>query len=215
MKHSAILCCVLALCGAQLVWAKLPPPSQAEQAKTIAARAKAAEAAKKEAAALARAQDRVAEFYKRSKSGAAVASDKHASGGGKSARKARRGAVERLACLTGNEDRHARIGVELIDHKVNSFAYYSKWKPRTCSIEVKRDGVYSRWEDHGTMSKVTLIEEKGIFVIDHKGGTYRFVFRDIDRGRYCGMDGKINGTLTVTRGKNHCGLQGVMDEHSG
>jgi hypothetical protein len=214
MKRSAILlCCVLASCGAKLVWAKLPPPSEVEQTKTIAARAKAAETAKKEAAALARAQDRAVAFYKRSKSGTAVASGK--AGEKRPPKKAARRAVERLACLTGNEDRHARIGVEVIDHKVNSFAYYSKWKPRTCSIEVKRDGVYSRWEDRGTISKVTLIEEKGIFLIEYKGGTYRFVFRDVDRGRYCGMDGKINGTLTVTRGKNQCGLQGVMDEHSG
>ena len=26
-------------------------------------------------------------------------------------------------------------------------------------------------------------------------------FRDIDRMRYCGMDGKINGSLTVVRGR--------------
>ena len=212
MQRSIVLCCALAFCSADLAYAKLPPPSAAEQARAVAARAKAAEEAKKQAAALARAQDRVVEFYKRSKSGAAAASGK--AGEKRSAKRARH-AIERLACLTGSEDRHARIGVEVIDHKVSSFAYYSKWKPRTCSIEVKRDGAYSRWEDHGNTSKVTLIEEKGIFLIEHKGGTYRFVFRDVDRGRYCGMDGKINGTLVVTRGKRQCGLQGVMDEHSG
>jgi hypothetical protein len=208
MQRSIVLCCALAFCSADLAYAKLPPPSAAEQARAAAARAKAAEEAKKQAAALARAQDRVVEFYKRSKSGATVAGEK------RSAKRARH-AIERLACLTGSEDRHARIGVEVIDHKVSSFAYYSKWKPRTCSIEVKRDGAYSRWEDHGDTSKVTLVEEKGIFLIEHKGGTYRFVFRDVDRGRYCGMDGKINGILIVTRGKRQCGLQGVMDEHSG
>ena len=214
MQRSVIFCCALAFCGADLACAKLPPPSGEEQAKAVAAKAKAAEEAKKQAADLARAQDRVVEFYKRSKSGTAVAS-KDGSGEKRRSKRIARHAIERLACLTGSEDRHARIGVELIDHKVSSFAYYSKWKPRTCSIEVKRDGAYSHWEDRGDTSKVTLIEEKGIFLIEHKGGTYRFVFRDIDRGRYCGMDGKINGTLVVTRGKSRCGLQGVMDDHSG
>ncbi len=212
-RSIVVLCCALAFCSADFAYAKLPPPSAADQAATAAAKIKAAEEAKKQAAALARAQDRVVEFYKRSKSGTAPSAK--AESDKKHANRAARRAVERLACLTGSEDRHARIGVEVIDHKISSFAYYSKWKPRTCSIEVKRDGAYSRWEDHGNTSKVTLIEEKGIFLIEHKGGTYRFVFRDIDRARYCGMDGKINGTLVVTRGKRQCGLQGVMDEHSG
>jgi hypothetical protein len=215
MKRSLLTaCCALALCSAGLVYAKLPPPSDAENARAIAARAKAAEEAKKEAAALARAQDRAVDVYKRSKSGPAVAS---AAAKGEKKRtpvKAARGKIERLACRTGDEDRHARIGVELVDNKVNSFAYYSKWKPRTCSIEVTRGGAYSRWEDNGVTSKVILTEDKGVFLVDRKGAAYRFVFRDVDRERYCGMDGKINGTLTVIRGKSQCVVHGIMDGHS-
>ena len=212
MRRAVILCSALALWGSALSYAKLPPPTEEEIAKARAAKAKAAEQAKKDAAALAKAQDRVVEHYKRSKSGVAAAPAKDST---KKIAKKPRGKVERLACLTGSEDRHARIGVEVVDNKVVSFAYYSKWKPRTCSIEVARNHAYSRWEDKGTTSRVVLVEEKGVFLIDHKGPAYRFVFRDIDRGRYCGMEGKINGVLTVTRGKSQCAVQGVMDGHSG
>lgn len=214
MKRFVMLCGALAFWAAGAVHAKLPPPSEEEKARAATIQAKAAEQAKKEAAALAKAQDRVVEFYKRSKTGATTASAAAANERPRR-QKGARGAVQTLACLTGSEDRHARIGVELIDEKVNYFAYYSKWKPRTCSIEVKRGGAYARWEDNGATSKVTLVDEKGVFLIDHKGGTYRFVFRNVDRMRYCGMDGKINGSLTVTRGKSQCVVHGVMDGHSG
>src|SRR4029079_12357430 len=43
---------------------------------------------------------------------------------------------EKLACKIGTEDEQARIAVLLADGKVESFAYYSKWKPRTCSMDV-------------------------------------------------------------------------------
>lgn len=215
MKRSIVACCALAICSVGLAYAKLPPPSEEERAKAATVKARATEAAKKQAEALARAQDRVVEIYKRSKSGTAVASGATVDVEKKKIRKTTRGKVETLACLTGDKDRHARIGVELIDDKVAYFAYYSKWKPRTCSIEVRRGGAYNRWEDHGATAKVTLVEEKGVFLIDRKHNSYRFVFRDVDRGRYCGMDGKINGSLTVVRGKSRCVVEGVMDGHSG
>jgi hypothetical protein len=181
-----------------MAYSKLPPPSDEQKAKAAAATAKAAEAARKEAEALARAQDRVVAHYKQSRMPAAPVRT-----------------VERLACFSGNEDRHARIGVELINGKVNYFAFYSKSKPRTCSIEVKHGGPYNRWEDHGATSKVTLVDGKGLFLIDGESGKYRFVFRGIDRGRYCGMNGKINGSLTIIRGKSDCIVEGVMDGHAG
>ena len=123
--------------------------------------------------------------------------------------------IEKLACFTGVQDRHARIGVKLVNGKVDYFAYYSKWKPRTCSIAAERNGPYSTWEDHGATSEVTLVDGKGVFTIKRTGGTVRFTFHDIDRMRYCGMSGKINGTLTVSRGKSTCVLSGVMDGGEG
>lgn len=158
--------------------------------------------AKKQAAALARAQEYAVANYRRNM-GLPVA-------------EAPRPAIRRenLACFTGDEDRHARIGVELVNDQVTYFAYYSKWKPRTCSIEAQRGGPYSRWTDNGSISTVTLVDQKGTLRIERKGGAYRFAFVNVDRGRYCGMDGRINGSLTVTRGKRSCVVQGVMDGHA-
>jgi hypothetical protein len=123
-----------------------------------------------------------------------------------------RGPTETLTCRNGTEDRHARIGVVLIGGKVDSFAYYSKWKPRTCSIYLQRSrDPYSRWSDQGKVTTVNL--ERGLFTIEQsKKGEYRFVFRDIDRERYCGMDGTINGTLTIRKGSESCEVVGVMEE---
>ncbi len=120
--------------------------------------------------------------------------------------------VEKLTCKLGTEDRQARIAVELVNGRTNRFAYYSKWKPRTCSMEVVRGDAYSAWDDYGDVTAVTLIEEKGAVLINHERGKYRFLFRDVDRGRYCGMDGKINGSLTIWRGRQQCALEGVLDE---
>lgn len=127
------------------------------------------------------------------------------------AAKKKRVKVEKLACRLGTEDEHARIAVLLADGKVENFAYYSKWKPRTCSMEVKRDDAFSKWEDTGNTTIVTLVEEKGAFLIDHGPGRYHFIFRDIDRMRYCGMEGKVNGSLTIWKGRPQCQVTGVMD----
>lgn len=120
--------------------------------------------------------------------------------------------IEKLACTLGTDERHARIAIELVDGKVSRFAYYSKWKPRTCSMEVVRDDAFSRWADTGNVTVVTLVEEKGAFLIDHERGKYHFIFREVDRMRYCGMEGKINGSLTIWKGRTQCALHGVMDE---
>ncbi len=130
------------------------------------------------------------------------------------ANKPLRGRLEKLSCKLGTEDRHARIAVELIGGRVKSLAYYSKWKPRTCSVHIVRDDAYSKWEDTGTVTLVTLNEEKGAFLIDHDRRSVKFLFRDIDRERFCGMDGKITGSLTVTRGRSQCELDGIMDEEA-
>ena len=121
------------------------------------------------------------------------------------------GKRETLTCRDGTEDRHARIGVVLIGGKVDSFAYYSKWKPRTCSIYLERNrDAHSRWLDKGNVTNVNL--ERGLFLIEHNKNEYRFVFRDVDRERYCGMDGTINGTLTIRKGTERCEVAGIMEE---
>jgi len=120
--------------------------------------------------------------------------------------------IERLACTLGTEDRQARIGVEIINGKVSQFAYYSKLKPRTCSINVERDGPYSAWKDLGRFTHVTT--DNGRFLIENRRREVHFIFREVDRHFYCGMEpGLITGTLTVIRGKRECKVEGVMRAH--
>jgi hypothetical protein len=128
------------------------------------------------------------------------------------AQQAKRGRTETLACRLGTEDRHARIAVVLVGGRTDSFAYYSKWKPRTCSIYLQRSrDPFSRWSDNGNITTVNL--ERGAFLIEHKKNEYHFIFRDIDRERYCGMDGVINGALTIRKGSDQCQLDGnIMEE---
>jgi hypothetical protein len=125
---------------------------------------------------------------------------------------AARGNEEVLTCRLGTEDRHARIAVVLVGGKTDSFAYYSKWKPRTCSIYLQRNRDTSKWSDKGNVTTINLDSNKGSFLIEHNKGEYQFVFRHIDRERYCGMDGQINGTLKIKKGSEQCELAGVMEE---
>ena len=143
-------------------------------------------------------------------SGIAVAAET-AKGKGKSAKGEPR-KIEKLACKKGTEDNHARIAIELVNDKVREFAYYSIWKPRTCSLHAQQGDAYSKWQHFKTVTTVTLTEEMGAVLIDHDPGKYHFIFRDIDRMRYCGASGKINGSLTLVRGKSECVLDGVMDD---
>jgi hypothetical protein len=193
-----LACFTLAVLGAAAAQATLPPPTPRDEARAKAAAVKAALEAKREALALARAQDRVVEYVKRGRLPKTAANR-----------------VEWLSCRTGDEDHHARIGVELVNGQLNYFAFYSKYKPRACSIEVRRGGAFNHWEEKGGTSQITLVDGKGLFRINGAKGGYRFDFLGIDRERYCGMEGKINGSLTVTRGKRNCVVQGVMDGHAG
>jgi hypothetical protein len=120
--------------------------------------------------------------------------------------------VEKLVCKLGTEWNHARIAVQLVNGKVNEFAYYSIWKPRTCSLHVQRGDSYSKWEEFKTVTTVTLAEETGAVLINHEPDKYKFLFRDVDRMRYCGTEGKVSGSLTIWRGKEACELEGVMDD---
>ena len=132
------------------------------------------------------------------------------------ARKAPVGKRERIDCMVGTEDRQARIAIDVLGGKIQSFAYYGKTKPRTCSMDVKRSDSYSKWEDNGGVTVVTLTDETGAFLIDYEKGRYRFIFREIDRMRYCGMQGKINGTLIVARVQNkyNCTVERLFIENA-
>lgn len=139
--------------------------------------------------------------------------DAQQGGAAKQGKPATRGKAEKLYCTLGTEHRQARITVELLGGKVESLAYYSKWTPRTCSVHLIRDDAFSVWKNTGDVTVVTLNEDKGAFLIDHDRSKIHFIFRDIDRERFCGMDGKINGSLTIWRGRQQCEIDGILDEH--
>ena len=73
MRKIAIGIATLALAFAGGALAKLPAPTEAQQEAAKAAAAKAAEAAKKEAEALGKVQDMVAERYKKAHAAPAMA----------------------------------------------------------------------------------------------------------------------------------------------
>lgn len=131
---------------------------------------------------------------------------------GKKRKKAAPKKLERLTCMLGTEDQHARAAVEMRGGSVQSFAYYSKWKPRTCSVHLVRGDAYSKWQDSGRMTTVTT--ENGSFLIENGYESVQFMFKDVNRMFYCGMEGTIKGSLTVRRGKRECVVDGVMDEQS-
>ena len=101
----------------------------------------------------------------------------------------------KIDCKVGPEDEHARIAVHLIGGKVESFAYYSKWRPHTCSVDAERDDGKSNWRTTGTETIVDLY--KGSIAITKKGDELLFKFNDVDRTHYCGMPGTLNGTMKV------------------
>lgn len=127
----------------------------------------------------------------------------------------KKGPRERIDCMVGTEDRQARIAIEAYGGKIHNFAWYGKTKPRTCSMDVRRGDAYSKWEDTGNHTVVTLVDETGAFLIDQDKGRYHFIFREVDRMRYCGMHGKLNGSLTVVRGKNTCTVDRLYLELEG
>ncbi len=123
-----------------------------------------------------------------------------------------RGPVEKYDCKIGTEDEHARMALLAQGGEVQSIAYYSKWKPRTCSVHLQRGDAYSKWSDVGDATTITT--EYGDFLIQISRGEYQLFFRQVDRMHYCGMMGKLNGSMTVTRGpKRQCSVEGVMDRN--
>ena len=123
-----------------------------------------------------------------------------------------RGPVEKFDCKVGSEDQHARIAVLAQGGEVQSVAYYSKWKPRTCSVHLQRGDAYSRWNDTGEATTVST--DYGDFLIQTSRTEYQLFFREVDRMHYCGMMGKLNGSMTVTRGaKRTCSVEGIMERN--
>lgn len=116
---------------------------------------------------------------------------------------------QKLMCRTGPDERHARIALLVQKNKPVHFAYYSRTGSRTCSIEASRNDAYSKWSDDGRLTTIKLY--RGFATIERNGREFRVHFKEVEREPYCGMDGEINGVLTVSRGKPRCVLDGLPD----
>jgi hypothetical protein len=123
-----------------------------------------------------------------------------------------RGPVEKYDCKVGTEDHHARMALLAQGGQVQSIAYYSKWKPRTCSVHLQRGDSFSRWNDTGDATIIST--EYGDFLVQVSKAEYHIFFREVDRMHYCGMMGKLNGSMTVARGpRRTCSVEGIMDRN--
>ena len=123
-----------------------------------------------------------------------------------------RGTAERIDCITGDEDLHARIAFEARGGQVTYFAYYSKWKPRTCSLDFARNAPGTKWRL--TPDGATRVHTpQGRFLIRTRADAYVFEFEQVQRQKFCGMSGQINGSMTVKRGAGtpECSVMGIMD----
>ena len=121
-----------------------------------------------------------------------------------------RGPVEKYDCKVGTEDQHARMALMAQGGQVQSIAYYSKWKPRTCSVHLQRGDAFTRWSDTGEAT--TINTQYGDFLVQVNKAEYHIFFREVDRMHYCGMMGKLNGSMIVTRGpRRTCSVEGIMD----
>jgi hypothetical protein len=121
------------------------------------------------------------------------------------------GTMERIDCMSGHEDLQARIAFEARGGRVVSFAYYSKWKPRTCALDFDRNSPGTKWRL--TQDGATRVHTpQGRFLIRTRPDAYVFEFENVDRRRFCGMPGEINGSMTVRRGgRPECSVVGILD----
>lgn len=122
------------------------------------------------------------------------------------------GALERIDCTHGEEDLHARMALEARGGRIASFAYYSKWKPRTCAFDFSRTSPGTKWRLTADGS-TRVHTPQGRFLIRTQADAYIFEFEQVQRNRFCGMPGEINGTMTIKRSTNppQCSVSGIMD----
>jgi len=117
---------------------------------------------------------------------------------------------EKLSCRTGPNDEQARLIVEVVKGRPMEFAYYSRLGTRVCSIHGRRGDAYTKWADEDAgRTAVRLLS--GSAQLEYKPGNLRIKFSEVDRMQYCGMDGELNGSIEVSKGKSECRLDGVFN----
>lgn len=124
------------------------------------------------------------------------------------------GRVEQLDCKAGVEDEHARLALEVRGGQVSSFAFYSKRKPRTCSLDVSHNTPGVKWRKLTDGSTRVQTVHGQILIYNRRDG-YEFRFQNVDRRKICGMEGQLNGTMTITRKGNatDCSVAGLMEQY--
>ena len=122
------------------------------------------------------------------------------------------GRVEQIDCKSGVEDLHARMALEARGGQIASFAYYSKRRPRTCSMDMRRDDPHIKWRL--TPDGATRVQTpQGLFLIRSSSDAYEFEFLEVERQKFCGMDGSINGKMIIQRKTTNpeCSVAGLLD----
>lgn len=130
----------------------------------------------------------------------------------KAAKAPRMPLLEKLSCRTGPNDHQARLIVEAVKGRAMEFAFYSRLGTRVCSIHGRRGDGFTRWEDDDAQygrTAVKLLE--GSALLEYKPGHVNIKFREVDRMRFCGMYGELNGAVEVSKGKAECALDGVFE----
>ena len=123
-----------------------------------------------------------------------------------------KGGIEQIDCLNGEERLHARLALEARGGQVTSFAYYSRWQFLTCSIYLDLLDPKVRWRR--TAEGATRVQTpQGSFVIHTDPDSYVFEFQNVQRAKFCGMYGAINGTMTILRNTSppRCMVAGILD----
>jgi len=123
-----------------------------------------------------------------------------------------KGKLERIDCLSGKEDLHARMALEARGGQVTNFAYYSRWSFKTCSIHLDQRDAKIRWRrtDDGATRVQT---PHGSFLIRADADSYRFEFHNVERMKFCGMYGRMSGEMVIKRRSDppRCEAQGILD----
>ena len=141
---------------------------------------------------------------------AKTSKDPKAAKASKAAKTSKAPPLEKLSCRTGPNDEQARLIVQVVKGRPMEFAYYSRLGTRVCSIHGRRGDAYTKWGDDGPgKTAVTLLT--GSAHLEYKPGQMRIKFSEVDRMQYCGMDGELNGSVEVSKGKSECALDGVFN----
>ncbi len=117
--------------------------------------------------------------------------------------------LEKLSCRTGPNDEQARLIVEAVKGRAMEFAFYSRLGTRVCSIHGRRGDAYTKWDDEEGKAHVKLLT--GSAEIEYAPGQVKIKFSDVDRMRYCGMYGEINGSVEVISKQPECNLDRIFE----